>query len=241
MTAITEKLRPTRGRQIPPERLQWAKRKLGTWTSLTVDFAALTDDEARDLLALVGKASATDDETIDKFDADLLSKRDRARLEKLVEVGAHAEPGTFRAERERQSLRAEVQKIARDALKFTPTREQQALFFVEVIRQVHDDEGPCLHAEHIGVLTLTLASMFGGEMPRGALNSRVERGDDGHAVIVWEKHYPLFGPVDGELDGRMFETISHLEANGWLSLSGRQQVRIALGPRALRVFGKARR
>jgi hypothetical protein len=60
---------------------------------LRPDLGRLDDDELGALLDLVKKASATDNIDVhDAFNPDQLAKRDRARLEKLVEKAADA-PG----------------------------------------------------------------------------------------------------------------------------------------------------
>jgi len=240
---IAEKIkpRPRRRSNVMPERLTWAKAKLGRWTTLAPDFGKLDDDEVLDVLDLVKKASATDNPEVDRFDPDLLGKRDRWKLERLVEKAAD-KPGAFKEAREQEAFKAEVAEITRSALATNPTREQEGRFFAEVIKQLRYKDGPCLHAEDVGVLTLTLASLFVGEMPPTSLSARVERGQDGQAEIHWRKGYPLFGAVDGELAGKMKASLEQLERNGWVSLTpSGQETRIGMGPRARRVFTKAKR
>jgi hypothetical protein len=241
MSMIGTRERRRRG-QLPPEQRAFINAKIGVWTNLVPDIDVLSDEEQRDLLDLVKKASKSDQPEVDAFNPEgALGKRDLARLEKLVERSA-GQPGAFKKGRDLEAVRAEARQIVKESLAATPSRQEQARFFAEITKQTQggNGRGPCLYAEHVGVLTVLLAALFAGEMPPRVLSARVEPGDDG-PVIVWTRHYPLFGDVDGEVSGKMYETLSHLQKNGWVVLSGRQEVRISMGPRARRVFAGAKR
>jgi hypothetical protein len=222
-----------RRRGLPPEQVGWMKAKLGRWTNLQPDLGRLSDEQQYDLLDLVQKASATDNPDADAFNPDQLGKRDRTRLEKLIEKAADA-PGVFKKERETLALRAEVQKIAAEAAAVRPAKQAEGAFFAEVGRMQMNEGGPCMSAETAGMLLLITAALLSGEGP-GRATFKLD--ENGQRCLRWRPGC-LFGFADGQSAPRLERTLRHLQRNGWLSLSGRGETRwVTFGPRAARVFG----
>ena len=230
-------------RQAPllPERVAGAKAQLGRWTNLRPDFGRLTDEEGRRLLELVKKAATSEESQpgAAAFNPDRLAKRDRARLEALVERAAGVEAGTFERERQAKAARAEVEKVWREGLVNNPTREAEGRFFKEVRRQLTHPDGTCLTADHLAVLTGVLAIIFSASPPRSSTATVEQDAETGETVLFWPRNHSLFGVADGrELPGRTLPLLLHLAANGWLHVVEGSTLRISLGARARRVFGK---
>ena len=229
----------TRARtQVGREHLRWINNKLTRWTNLKPDFDRLSADDKAALHELVVAASASEDPKADVFNPDRLGKRERAKLERLVEKAAD-QPEAFAKARDSADLRRMVREIARDVLVTKPTKTQEGRFFDAVHKQLHlKDGGTAVFADHLGVLVLLLDALLSAEMPPGALpnSARVEAGEDGAPLIVWRRGNRLFGNATGNAGPRIWETLKHLERNAWITLTGSPDVKIQLGSRARRIF-----
>ncbi len=163
--AVTDVVKRKTKRQAAPSRDQLVtiRAALGRWTTLRVDTGRLDADEQRALIHLCGLASTSEEGARGGFNPDRLSKRDRAKLEQIVERSADR-PGAFEAARQSAKVREEAEKIMRSALAFPVSRKAEQGFLAEVFRQC---AAGCLHVEHVATLTLVVAVLHAGEpLPR---------------------------------------------------------------------------
>jgi hypothetical protein len=218
---------------LPPEQLAWISAKLGTWTNLQPDLGALSPTELRDLHSLVRLASATENADADRFDPDLLSKRNRRKLEALVEQSA-GKPGAFQHDRDMADVRREAAEAVRGTMK--PGRrprweENGAVVLPKQWAYDYLDQG-ILFVEHVGLLVAFLSFFENAQLPGRVAGAHFERDGD---VLVLAVDHLEFGLDQLTDEGMQWQRLfDHLVQVGFFEAErhGRTS-RIRLGKRAL--------
>jgi hypothetical protein len=200
--------------------------------SVRVRFDRLDDDEARELVELSEKCVAGWG-----VDWTKLGRKDRARWEALVEQAGALGDGFFQRMRDEAKLRSEIGELAREAAKpaAPSVREQERLI---ALLHAHVRDG-ILHLDRLAVLVYVLGQLLMAEPI--APGSRLENGGDQITLVLRRDlglgyaHDPL-----GRFP-KWTDAVKQLTRVGWLaSESNGNELRVRLGPRALRALGRTK-
>jgi hypothetical protein len=233
MSMIGTRERRRRG-QLLPEQLTWIGAKLGRWTTLRADLTKLSDEEQRDLLDLVKKASASEDPDVDAFNPDKLGKRDRGKLERLVEKGSGA-PNAFKESCADAAFRAEIAEIAKEAMKPERRPKWEEEGAVVLPKQWCFDfvRDGVLWVDHVGLLVTMLAWFESAELPPRLWGASFEQ-QAGDLVLVVDSVLFGLGAVSEEGVPGWKRTFDHLVTNNFFEVERRgKEWRIKLGSRTL--------
>ena len=191
---------------------------------LTASIHRLSDDEARELVELVRRATPEPR----AFNLNELGRRDRAKFERLVARAAGLEDDHFDKIRANESAAVKIRELARQAVrprKLTPRQERA--FLLEVSDHVRRG---VLTAPTLAVIVLAVGEIFNGATgaPRGETV-----GSGATLRLVLDARYG-FGEVDLP---RWQQSLSHATKNGWL-VTTRQgpRIEVGLGARTLRLL-----
>jgi hypothetical protein len=153
--------------------------------------------------------------------------------EQLVELASDS-PGVFKAVREEEEATLELRQLARRAAKPGAIRREQELGLLEAVAEALFDRS--MWADHALITFTILCSMFTErELVPG---SRVERDERGQPVLVIQSQFGLLS-MDRDGESRLASwqwALKHLATNKWFVVTWGSEVRIALGPTALRVL-----
>jgi hypothetical protein len=171
---------------------------------------------------------------VDAFYPDKLGKRDRGKLERLVEKGARA-PNAFKESRADAAFRAEVAEIARDAMKpeRRPKWEQPGAVVLPRAWCFDFVRDGVLWVDHIGLLVVLLAWFENAELPPRLSGAYFEQ-EDGDLVLVVDSVAFGLGAVSEECVPGWKRTFDHLVVNNFFTADKRgREWRIKLGSRCL--------
>jgi hypothetical protein len=198
----------------------------GKWR---IDFDRYSDDEAREVVALVKKLTGGGG----PVDRAALSAAETRRLEALIETGHGLEPGEIDAKRTEAIAFARLKKLgARERALARLGRKQEASLLTEIHKQV---QNRCLWGSHVGVLIALLSAFETGEV-LGPSQRFEGSGED--LTYVFDRRMGVLG---GHLNGdgaisNALGLLEHLEKNAWVVLSSKgPEVRVRLGKRALKI------
>jgi hypothetical protein len=199
---------------------------------------ALEVEQQHDLVGLLAKARPDDEGEPNVgvrrlHDLDLLSKKDRRKLEELVERAADVEPGLFEREREAAERSAEMERLAVEARRPSARLRYEErgavvlpkLWAFDLLRDGY------LHVSHLSLLVVLLGQFEAGETiaPRG-------RFEDGGETLVLTRSGPL--PVAADEDQRVLagwpRLLDHLVVCDFFDVQRRgNETRVRRGKRLL--------
>ena len=196
-----------------------------------VDLDRLEDDEQRDLVALIDKATR---DILGGSNLSRLSAKETRRYETLVEKTA-GQHGAFAAERDAAALRDKARALARRATRTArPKQGGEASLFETVGDHLARN---ILHAEHVACLGIVLAQLLDGKTL--APEARIEGGGDDVTLVVHDR----FGLIGADRDqhdlvaGRWRDAVQHLHRNNYVTLTKQgPEWRIGLSPRTLKAL-----
>jgi hypothetical protein len=206
----------------------WA---VGTLGLRDCDLRRLDSEEQREVVELLKQADTSDREK-SGFDWEKLSKRQRARLERLLATAAGRSPDYFDAAREADRHAAKPRARAAEARRpRTLTRAEEDDFFRAMFRKMQSRH---LWLGHVAILVGVIAQMRSGTTL--AHNARLE-GDGDQMEIVYDVIYGYLGAADPESELATKWYFDWLVAQGWLTASkkGRER-RIGLGPKTIKAL-----
>jgi hypothetical protein len=226
----------------PPtnEALEVARVALGRLTNLgaRIDLDRLEVEQQHDLVGLLAKARPADEgESMlgarRLHDLDLLGKRDRKRLEALVEKAADVEPGLFEREREAAEQSAEMERLAVEARRPSarPRYEERGAVVLPKEWAFDYIRDGYLHVSHLALLVVLIGQFEAGETiaPRGHF-------EDGGETLVLIRSGPI--PVAADEDQRVIagwpRLLDHLASCDFLDVQRRgNEVRVRRGRRLI--------
>jgi hypothetical protein len=226
----------------PPtdEALAVARAALGRLTNLgaRLDLDRLEVGEQHELVELIKKARPDDEGEPNigvrrLHDLDLLSKKDRRKLEALVERAAGVGAGLFEAERQALEDQAEMEALAVEARRPSarPRYEERGAVVLPKEWALDYVRDGYLHISHVALLVVLVAALENGETlaPRGHF-------EDAGATLVLVRSGPL--PVAADEDQRLLagwrKQLDHLAYCGFFEVEKRgNEIRVRRGQRLL--------
>jgi hypothetical protein len=212
------------------ERLAAARNQIQSSLGIKIDPERLDHDEQVALLELAHGCRAGAEPGVHRFNPQQLGRKERSRLEALVEKGA-AKPGLFKRHREEATLKQRTAELATRARRPSARPRWEERGAVVLPRETAFEflRDGIFFLEHFGLLVYLLAQFENGEAlaPRSYF--------DGDTLVI-DRNVGIGARFDpeGRMTPRWRETFDHLVANGWFTAdTSGSGVRVTRGPRAI--------
>jgi hypothetical protein len=163
------------------------------------------------------------------WDTGVLSSREVARLEGLIEKGASA-PDVFTSAREAALLRAEIAQAQQEASRVELSQVAEKGLIAMFGQQLQEG---CISSDHLSVL-IALLCIFVSGRPAAPESRFVGAAGRGGVLVCGRKFGPLgsYAAHMSTASMRWPKIIEHLRKNDWLLVETHgAEYRIALGPR----------
>jgi hypothetical protein len=153
--------------------------------------------------------------------------------EQLVELASDS-AGVFEAVREEEEATLELRKLARRAAKPIALRREQEVGLLEALADALATG--TMFTDHVLATVTILAALWSEEQL--SPGSRVERDNRGLPVLIVRRDFGLLAQAmdDSGRLGSWEWALRHLAENQWFTVAWGSEVRIALGPTALKAL-----